>query len=96
MREEKLFTKEEIRCEKDSSMKTSHVMVDKAITVVGVEKLVLSKSGEEPFVDVGLHFVIDGRWEFELVEDFHPTDVVEIALARTIGSYICIQHHQPG
>ena len=77
-------------------MKISHVMVDKAITVVGVEKLVLSKSGEEPFVDVGLHFVIDGRWELEVVEDFHPTDVVEIALARTIGSDIWIQHHQPG
>ena len=71
-------------------------MVDKAITVVGVEKLVLSKSGEEPFVDVGLHFAVHGRWEFELVEDFHPTDVIEIALARPIGSDIWIQYHQPG
>ena len=79
-----------------NSLKISLVMVDVAIIVGGVEKLVLSKSGEEPFVDVGLHVAVDGRWELEFVEDFHPTDVVEIALARPIGSDIWVQHHQPG
>ena len=79
-----------------SYLQVSRVIVDVAIIVGGIEKLMLSQSGEEPSVDIGLHFVVDGRRKFELVEDFNTSDVVEIALASPLRSHIWIQKHQPG
>ena len=78
------------------SKSNSHVIVDVAVIVGCVEKLVLAQSGAEPVVDVLQHLVVDRRRQSELVEELDPADAVEIALADSLRRRVWIQDHQHG